>query len=365
MTTFFNKSKLATTMLLCGSLAMTQALIGCTNKDDKKANKKSDTASQTDGKNTPLDCASPATATGIQQYITKQIAQQANSTVQQLGQQAHINVQNVSMDSILAQLMVNVQSVKTVSGQADQCQGKVAVTIPANDIANANQMATSLNQPTLAQRLSSKGLALENNTIVAETATFKLPTNGGGFQVNSPSADTLISEVSNVMASSQLKQMMIQNAPTANSTATSGTATTLNNNAVATATTGAVVAGAGAVAHHAIKKHTSNQGNDTHHASSKRIVAKHSTERDDDDESEEKVAKKATTTKASEPKTSIHKTTSETANTKTVITKTTTEKTSAPTKVTTTHTTEKTVTKPQAVPNDTTKLTIEQRNEKY
>lgn len=370
----FKKSKLVTTVLLCTSLAMTQVLIGCSRSDDKKTSKKTDTAAQTNTKNAPLDCTSPAAATGIQQYITKQIAQQANSTVQQLGQQAGINVANVSMDSILSQLMVNVQNIKAVSGQADQCQAKVSVTIPANDIANANQMAASVNQPSLAQRLSSKGLALDNNTIVAENAVFKLPTNGGNYQVNNPSADTIISEVSNVMANSQLKQMMIQNAPTANSnaansatvtTTTTQTTSTISNGAVAA---GAAVAGAGtaAVVHHIrkhspVKKTTPTQVAATHHGNAKKTDPKNTTEK--------KVEPKSTEKKPLP----THKTTSEVASTKTltdhstktVVKKTTTEKTSTPTKVTTTHTTEKTTTTPQAVPNDSTKLTIEQRNEKY
>lgn len=381
----FTKSKLTTTLLLCTSLAMTQALIGCTRNDDKKANKKTDTAAQAEGKTAPLDCTSPAAMTGIQQYITKQIAQQANSTVQQLGQQAGINVANVSMDSLLAQMMVNVQNLKAVSGQADQCQGKVAVTIPANDITNANQMAASLNQPTLAQRLAGKGLALDNNTIVAENATFKLPNNGGSYQVNSPSADSIISEVSNVMASSQLKQMMIQNAPTGksnassstNSTTTTTTTTTSttaanNNTAVATGAGVAGAAGAAAIVHHHVKKHTTSHAAATHHDTAK----KEGTSKKPDT----KVTTKSSDSKTSTAKTTTHKTSGETASTKTltdhssktVITKTSTEKSSMPapkvtpkvTKVTTT-TTEKTVTKPQAVPNDSTKLTIEQRNEKY
>lgn len=272
----------------------------------------------------------------IQQALTTQIAQKATNTVQQLGQQAGLDVANVTMNNTMAQLMVNVQNIKTVADQADQCQGTVSITLPETDVANANQLAASLNQPTLVQRLNGKGLSLENNTIIAQNMGFKITPNAGNFTATSISADSVINEVSNVLANSQLKQMMVQYSPSTNTTASNSAATTAG-----------VAVGAGAGARNYNRSITTKPQPATQEPKATNIDATKSKSTE--------IASTQTLTDLSTK--TVPKTTTTTTQS------TTAAKTATPTNTKTTSI-EKSVTT-KAVPNDNTKLTIEEKNEKY
>lgn len=338
MSNFINypqkNTKLTGMIALCAILSASQ-LIGCTKSDDKKTDKKPETT-KTEAKASALDCTSPKAVSSIQQALSTQIAQQASNTVQQLGQQAGLNVSNVTMANTMSQLMVNVQNIKPVTGQIDQCQGTVSVTLPETDIANANQLAASLNQPTLVQRLNGKGLTLENNTVIAQNVGFKLVATNEGYTATPISADSIINEISNVLANSQLKQLMVSNSTT-----------TVTNSAVNKTAVGAAVGAATTTT--VTRQYTRPQP--------KPVEQQKSTS---------KPAAQATAT----PNTT--KKSSETTSTQSLTDSSTkTEIKSAPTKPATTtsvntRTTsiEKTVTT-KAVPNDNTKLTIEEKNEKY
>lgn len=318
---------------LCAVVATT-TLVGCTKSDDKKVEKKTETTTKTETTRTttPLDCASPTAVSSIQQALTTQIAQQASNTVKQLGQQAGLDVANITMDSTLSQLMVNVQNSTAVARQADQCQGTVSITLPETDVANANQLAASLNQPTLVQRLNGKGLTLENNTVIAQNVGFKLAQNGTNFTATPVSADSIINEVSNVLANSQLKQMMVQSKSISPTAAAAG-------------------AMAGAATSTVVTRHYTQPKTTTVHEKPK----------------PKPVAKPAVKTDTQKSSTSTEKPSTQTlTDTSKTVTKTTTATTATTTPAVNTKTTsiEKTVTT-KAVPNDNTKLTVEEKNEKY
>lgn len=339
MSNFTQKKPQIGNVFAACAIVATTALVGCTKSDDKKVEKKTETTKTetTTTTTAPLDCASPTAVSSIQQALTNQIAQQASNTVKQLGQQAGLDVANLTMDATMSQLMVNVQNSKAVAGQADQCQGMVSITLPETDVANANQLAASLNQPTLVQRLNGKGLTLENNTVIAQNVAFKLAQAGSNYTTTPVSADNIINEVSNVLANSQLKQMMVQSKAITPAAAATG--------AMAGAATSTVVT----------RHYTQPKATVTHDKPKTPVVTK-------------PAAKPVVKADTSAPKANTEKPSTQTltdSSSKTITNKSTTTAPAVQATKTTTTTEKTTTTKIQAVPNDNTKLTIEEKNEKY
>ncbi len=221
------------------AIALTQILVGCSNSD-KVANKAQ--SSKADQNTQVIDCSSPNVAAVLQQTTLNQISQQATTNVQQLAGQAGIATNHLNLTNMLSQLNIAVTNPSAIAGQTDQCQATIAVTLPENIITKANQIATSLNQPAIAQNLATKGLNLENNTITAINAGFKLTPSGATYQANlsngSSTSSVLVTEVGNLLANAQLAQLIgtADNTPTLQTAST--TATVITNNPTRGSTAG-------------------------------------------------------------------------------------------------------------------------------
>ncbi len=214
------------------AIALTQILVGCSNSD-KVANKAQ--ASKADQNAQVLDCSSPNITAVLQQTTLNQISQQATTNVQQLAGQAGIATNHLNLTNMLSQLNIAVTNPSAIAGQTDQCQATISVTLPENIITKANQIATSLNQPAVAQNLATKGLNLENNTITAINAGFKLTPSGATYQANlsngSSTSSVLMTEVGNLLANAQLAQLIgtADNTPTLQAASTTTTTVITNN----------------------------------------------------------------------------------------------------------------------------------------
>lgn len=214
------------------AIALTQILVGCSNSD-KVANKAQ--SSKADQNTQVIDCSSPNVVAVLQQTTLNQISQQVTTNVQQLAGQAGIATNHLNLTNMLSQLNIAVTNPSAIAGQTDQCQATIAVTLPENIITKANQIATSLNQPAIAQNLATKGLNLENNTITAINAGFKLTPSGATYQANlsngSSTSSVLVTEVGNLLANAQLAQLIgtADNTPTLQAASTTTTTVITNN----------------------------------------------------------------------------------------------------------------------------------------
>lgn len=235
-------------------IAMTHVLTGCGHSSDKVANKEKSGDSNLSQKAEALDCTSPAIASVIQQTTQNQISQQATTNVQQLAGQAGIANTHIDISHLVSQMNIAVTDTTAIAGQSDQCQANIAVTLPDSVLTKANQIATSLNQPTVAQNLATKGLNLEKTTITAINAGFKITPSGDSYKATpsngSSTASVLMSEVGNLVANAQLAQLIgtgsttptlqsanptnstITNEPTNGSSTNSSTANVTTDNAI-------------------------------------------------------------------------------------------------------------------------------------
>ncbi len=190
-------------VLLCSALAM----IGCSRSEpEKKPEEKTQAVKQPD----PINCQSSNASSSIQQALKNRIAQQTENTIYQIGEQAGLDTSETNLDNVEL-LLVNLHNVKS-TGTAGECQATVAITMLDSDIKNANALFTRLQQPSLQERLLDKGFTLENNTIIAENQRFKLSNMGAGYQASSATADSLMYIVSDILANSQIQQVLAKNA---------------------------------------------------------------------------------------------------------------------------------------------------------
>lgn len=200
----FQKTTLITSMTM-----VCVALIGCSREPEKPK----ESAVQVESKPVKtVDCKSPNATSSIQQAVINKIQQQTTNIVKQLNEQAELSIDINQVNDSISQLLVNVQNARPVNN-SPQCQVTIAITLPEADIKYANQIYKNLQQPTFIERLNAQGLALENNTVVADNIIFNLNQIGDSFQVASVNAGVVMNEVSDVLANSQLRQVMLKNQP--------------------------------------------------------------------------------------------------------------------------------------------------------
>lgn len=212
----FQKYKQQSWLTLVGvGLVGTLALSGCDRSDKEKAEAETEVAqTETDTEVVSVaaaDCDDPMVQDRLKVALQNALNQKAQGFASAYAQQANLSLESSALSGQLSNVLIDIQNPTvlqaTNSNGMTTCQASVSMTLPSQDLYQANQVYSAAGRPSLQERLAEQNISLNNNMLVDDGFSYVVGQQGGQLQTRIAGEPAIIEMVSDVMAGS-----LVQNA---------------------------------------------------------------------------------------------------------------------------------------------------------
>lgn len=197
--------------LLSVGLVGTLALSGCDRKD-KAETEVAQTETETEVVSVPAaDCDDPMVQDRLKVALKTALNQKSKSFASAYANQAQIGVDASELSGQLSNVLIDIQNPTvlqaTNSNGMTTCQASVSMTLPSQDLYQANQVYAAAGRPSLQERLDGQNISLNNNMLADDAFSYVVGQQGGQVRTSLVGEPAIIELVADVMAGS-----LVQNA---------------------------------------------------------------------------------------------------------------------------------------------------------
>ena len=173
-----------------------------------------------------VNCDDPMVQDRLKNTLRNTLNQQAQSLAANYANDAEVSLDNGVITNKTNGVVIDIQNaaiIQEANGNGlTTCQASVSMTLPSEDLYQANQIQAANNLPSLQSRLAQNNIRINNNMLVDDAFTYVVGTQSGQVRTRIAGQPALITVVADVMASSVFKsavddQRAQQRASTSNS----------------------------------------------------------------------------------------------------------------------------------------------------
>lgn len=156
-----------------------------------------------------VNCDDPMVQDRLKNTLKNTLNQQAQTLAANYANDAEVSLDNGVITSKTNGVVIDVQNAAIIQEANDNgmttCQASVSMTLPSEDLYQANQIQAANNLPSLQSRLAQNNIRINNNMLVDDAFTYVVGTQGGQVRTRIAGQPALITVVADVMASSVFK----------------------------------------------------------------------------------------------------------------------------------------------------------------
>lgn len=187
-------------------------MTGCDRSKDKddtdtKVEKPADTEVT---KSVPaVACDDPMVQDRLKLVLQTTLNQKAQSIATSYANQAEVSMDSRVLSGHINDVLIDIQKPTvlqaTNSDGVTTCQASVSVTLPSQDLYQANQVYASAGRPSLQERLAEQNIRLNNNMLVDDSFSYVVGTQGGELKIRIAGQPAILDLVSDVVAGSMVQ----------------------------------------------------------------------------------------------------------------------------------------------------------------
>ena len=159
-----------------------------------------------------INCDDPLVKDRLTTALKSALDKQVQSLAASYGSETQISLDSGSVSDRASSVLINVQNAAvlpdTDNSGMTTCQASVSMTVPSEDIYQANQVQAANNKPSLQTRLAQDNIRMSSNMLVDDAFTYVVGTQGGQVQARMVGQPAIIKIVADVVASSALQSIM-------------------------------------------------------------------------------------------------------------------------------------------------------------
>lgn len=159
-----------------------------------------------------INCDDPMVQDRLKSALKNTLNQQAQTLAARYANDAQVSLSSATVSGKIDDILVDVQNAAvlqeaTANGMTT-CQASVSMTLPSEDLYQANQVQAANNQPSLQTRLAQNNIRINNNMLVDDAFAYVVGTQGGQVRTRIAGQPALLTIVADVMAGSVFKSAM-------------------------------------------------------------------------------------------------------------------------------------------------------------
>lgn len=194
-------------------LVGTLALSGCDRKD-KAETEVAAPKTETEVVSVPAaDCDDPLVQDRLKLALNAALNQKSKSFVNAYANQAEIGVDASELNGQLGNVLIDIQNPSvlqaTNSNGMTTCQASVSMTLPSQDLYQANQVYASAGRPSLQERLAEQNISLNNNMLADDAFSYVVGQQDGQVRTRIVGEPAIIELVADVMAGSLVQNAIV------------------------------------------------------------------------------------------------------------------------------------------------------------
>ena len=200
------------------SILCAVGISGCSKKDkEAETTAETDAAveTQTAAVETQIPCDDTATLNSLSRSIKGLVAQQARTQVSKYATQVGTDFDMSAVNNSTKDIIVDFGAPKSIEASnangMQTCQASLSLTLPSENIYLANEVYNGLDGKSMQQTLAASNVRLNNNMLVDDAFTYVVGMQGGQAVAKVAGQPAIIKAVADIMAKSQLKEMMATN----------------------------------------------------------------------------------------------------------------------------------------------------------
>lgn len=153
-----------------------------------------------------VDCDDPMVQDRLKLMLQTTLNQKAQSLAASYATQANIAVDSRVLGSNINDVLIDIQNPTVLEATnatgATTCQASVSMTLPSQDLYQANQVYASAGRTSIQDRMAEQNIRLNNNMLVDDSFSYVVGTQGGELKIRIAGQPAILDLVSDVVAGS-------------------------------------------------------------------------------------------------------------------------------------------------------------------
>lgn len=153
-----------------------------------------------------VDCDDPMVQDRLKLMLQTTLNQKAQSLATSYATQANIAVDSRVLGSNIHDVLIDIQNPAVLEATnatgTTTCQASVSMTLPSQDLYQANQVYASAGRTSIQDRMAEQNIRLNNNMLVDDSFSYVVGTQGGELKIRIAGQPAILDLVSDVVAGS-------------------------------------------------------------------------------------------------------------------------------------------------------------------
>lgn len=153
-----------------------------------------------------VDCDDPMVQDRLKLMLQTTLNQKAQSLATSYATQANIAVDSRVLGSNINDVLIDIQNPTVLEATnatgATTCQASVSMTLPSQDLYQANQVYASAGRTSIQDRMAEQNIRFNNNMLVDDSFSYVVGTQGGELKIRIAGQPAILDLVSDVVAGS-------------------------------------------------------------------------------------------------------------------------------------------------------------------